>query len=137
MTYQELVAAVRRQGGLEPDAADEALAATLEILGERLSGGAAEVMAAQLPAPAAAALRRRRTEEAHAWSLTDLAARVAAVIGVDAAQGANAVQAALRAVAESVDQERLDRVRDQLPSDVARLLQRQGEGDTGAVQTGA
>jgi hypothetical protein len=47
------------------------------------------------------------------------------------------VQAALRAVAGAVDEDLLDRIRDQLPSDLARMLQRTDEGDTSAVHTGA
>jgi hypothetical protein len=47
------------------------------------------------------------------------------------------VQASLRAIAGAVDEDLLGRVREQLPSDLMRMLQREDEGDTSALQTGA
>jgi hypothetical protein len=80
---------------------------------------------------------RGRTPEPEQGSLTDIAERVGAAIGTDATGGANLVQASLRAVAEAVDRDLLDRIRAQLPSDLQRLLQTEHEGDTSAVHTGA
>jgi uncharacterized protein (DUF2267 family) len=137
MTDEELISAVAEQGGLGADEARAGLDATLEALGARLAGGSVDELAGALPAQAADALRRGRTPEAEAGSLTDIAERVGAATGTDATAGANAVQASLRAVAAAVDQDLLDRLRDQLPSDLARMLQRTDEGDTSALHTGA
>jgi hypothetical protein len=70
-------------------------------------------------------------------SLTDIAERVGAATGGDATSGANVVQASLRAVAGGVDEDLLGRIREQLPSDLVRMLQGEDEGDTSALQTGA
>jgi uncharacterized protein (DUF2267 family) len=137
MTDQELIARVREQSGAGADEAQAGLGATLEALGERLAGGSVDELAAALPAEASAALRRGRTPEPQTGSLTDISAGVAEATGNDATQGANLVQASLRAVAGGVDQDLLDRIRGQLPSDLARMLQRTDEGDTSALQTGA
>jgi hypothetical protein len=66
-----------------------------------------------------------------------MTARVGQGTGAAATEGANPVQASLRAVGGAADQPVLDRIRDQLPSDLARMLQRTGEGDTSALRTGA
>jgi uncharacterized protein (DUF2267 family) len=137
MTDDELTAATAEQGGVGADEARAGLEATLEALGARLAGGSVDELASVLPAQAADALRRGRTPEPEQGSLTDISERVGAATGTDATAGANLVQAALRAVAGAVDQERLDRIRDQLPSDLSRMLQRRDEGDTSAVHTGA
>jgi uncharacterized protein (DUF2267 family) len=136
-TYDELVEAVRGQAGVDGAQAGTGLDAALEALGERLAGGAVDDLAAALPEGAAVALRRGRTAEAQPGSSTDLAERVGAATGTDATQGANLLQAALRAIAQNLDDGLLVRVRGQLPSDLARLLQRRDEGDEGAVHTGA
>jgi uncharacterized protein (DUF2267 family) len=137
MTDQELVGAVARQGGLSDDEARAGLSATLEALGARLAGGSVDSLADALPGDAADALRRGRTPEPEQGSLMDLSERVGSAVGGDTTAGANLVQASLRAVAGAVDQDLLDRVRAQLPSDLQRMLQPEDEGDTSAVHTGA
>lgn len=137
MTDQELISAVARQSGAGADEARAGLQATLDALGTRLAGGLVDELAPALPPDAADALRRGRTPEPEQGSLTDIAERVGAAIGTDATGGANLVQASLRAVAEAVDRDLLDRIRAQLPSDLQRLLQTEHEGDTSAVHTGA
>jgi uncharacterized protein (DUF2267 family) len=137
MTDDELIAAAAEQGGLGADEARAGLEATLEALGARLAGGSVDELAGALPAGAADALRRGRTPEPERGSLTDISERVGAATGTDATAGANVVQASLRAIAGAVDQDLLDRIRAQLPSDLQRMLQRTDEGDTSALQTGA
>ena len=137
MTGDELIAAVRDRAGVSDDEARAGLSATLDALGARLAGGSADELAAALPPDAADALRRDRTPEPQQGSLTDIAERVGAATGGDATSGANLVQASLRAVAGAVDDDLLGRVREQLPSDLMRMLQREDEGDTSALQTGA
>jgi uncharacterized protein (DUF2267 family) len=137
MTECELTAAVRSQAGVSDDEARAGLTATLEALGGRLAGGSVDELAAALPSDAADALRRGRTPEPQPGSLTDIAERVGAATGGDATSGANLVQASLRAVAGAVDDDLLARIREQLPSDLMRMLQREDEGDTSRLQTGA
>jgi uncharacterized protein (DUF2267 family) len=137
MTDAELTAAVRDQAGVSDDEARAGLSATLEALGARLAGGSVDELAAALPAEAADALRRGRTPAPQQGSLTDISERVGAATGGDATTGANLVQASLRAVAGAVDEDLLGRIREQLPSDLMRMLQREDEGDTSRLQTGA
>jgi uncharacterized protein (DUF2267 family) len=137
MTDDELIDAVRDRAGVSDDEARAGLEATLGALGARLAGGSVDELAAALPASAGDALRRGRTPEPEQGSLTDLSERVGAATGGDATSGANLVQASLRAIAGAVDEDLLGRVREQLPSDLMRMLQREDEGDTSALQTGA
>ncbi|HEV2770110.1 MAG TPA: DUF2267 domain-containing protein, partial [Solirubrobacteraceae bacterium] len=74
---------------------------------------------------------------AQAGTGPELYAQVARRLGLEDDQAANRVQGALRALAGAVDEERLDRVRSQLPTDVGRMLQREDEGDTSQLHTGA
>ncbi|MEJ2870966.1 DUF2267 domain-containing protein [Actinomycetospora sp. OC33-EN08] len=50
MQQHEFVSAVRESTGLDNEAAERALQATLTVLGQRLAGGEAKDLAAQLPA---------------------------------------------------------------------------------------
>jgi len=137
MTASDLTAAVRDQARVSDDEARAGLEATLDALGARLAGGAVDELAAALPAEAADALRRGRTPTPEPGSLGDISERVGAATGGDATSGANLVQASLRAIAGAVDDDLLGRIRAQLPSDLMRLLRREDEGDTSALQTGA
>jgi len=137
MTHEELVDAVRDQATLDEARAERALEASLESFGERLSAGAADELAAQLPERDAAALLRRAGGQAAAGGTVDLAQRVAERAGVSMPDAANLVQATLRAITRAVDRERIDRIRAQLPADLSRLLQRADEGDTSQLRTGA
>ena len=58
-------------------------------------------------------------------------------MGIDETAAPDRVQAALRAIARGIAQDRLDRVRSQLPDDVGRMLIREDEGDTSRLRTGA
>jgi uncharacterized protein (DUF2267 family) len=137
MTGADLTPAVRDLAGVSDDEARAGLEATLEALGARLAGGAVDELAAALPGEAADALRRGRTPTPEQGSLADISERVGAASGGDATSGANLVQASLRAIAGTVDEDLLGRIREQLPSDLMRLLQREDEGDTSQLQTGA
>jgi uncharacterized protein (DUF2267 family) len=117
--------------------AERAVLAVLQVVGAHLSDGAARELAEVLPEPAAGALRHPGDRVAHAGTGPELYAQVARRRGVSEAAAADEVVGVLRAVASGVDQERLDRVRAQLPADVARMLAREDEGDTSALHTGA
>jgi uncharacterized protein (DUF2267 family) len=51
MTYDEFIEAVEQRAHVERDVAEQATRATLETLSERLTGGEADDVAAQLPKP--------------------------------------------------------------------------------------
>jgi uncharacterized protein (DUF2267 family) len=133
MTHEQLVQAVQGRAGLDEAQAERAL----EAFGERLSAGAADELAAQLPDRDADALRRSAGGQADAGGSVDLAQRVAGRAEVSTAEAANLLQAALRAITAAVDRDRIDRVQAQLPADLSRLLQQTAEGDTSQLRTGA
>lgn len=146
MELDGLVATVRGQSDLASEQeARASLLAVLEVVGAHVGRGGAEELAAGLPQEAARALRAGAGvspqpgggASPQAGTGPQLYAQVARRLGLEDDQGANRVQGALRALAGAVDQERLDRVRSQLPTDVGRMLQREDEGDTSQVRTGA
>jgi uncharacterized protein (DUF2267 family) len=106
MTHAELIDAVREHAALDDVQAERALEASLESFGERLSGGAADELAKQLPDRDAAALRRRASGQAAPGGAIDLAQHIAERAGVAPADGANVLQAAMRAMTAAV---RVDR----------------------------
>lgn len=148
MDFDKLVGAVREQSGVASgDEARESLLGVLEAVGGHIGLGGAQELASQLPDPAAAALRRgagRSPERtggggapARPGTGPDLYAQVATRLGIDEQAAPDRVQGALRAIAHDIDQDRLDRVRSQLPADVSRMLIREDEGDTSRLHTGA
>lgn len=148
MDFDQLVAIVRAQSGAaSDDQARESLLAVLEVVGAHVGMGGAQELAAELPAPAAEALRRGAGPSPDPTSAggapaqpgtgPQLYAQVADRLGIDEATAPDRVQGALRAIARGIDQDRLDRVRSQLPDDVGRMLIHEDEGDTSRLRTGA
>ncbi len=138
MELRELLDRVRDDSSTTTqEEAERAVLAVLQVVGGHLSDGAARELAEALPEPAAGALRHPGDRAAHPGTGPDLYAQVAQRLGLSDAAAADKVAGVLRAVAGGVDQERLDRVRAQLPADVARMLAREDEGDTSALRTGA
>jgi len=146
MDLDQLVTTVRGQSDLASDQeARESLLVVLEVVGAHVGRGGAEELAAGLPEDVAGALRTGAGVSSRpgggappqAGTGPQLYAQVARRLGLEEDQAANRVQGALRALAGAVDQERLDRVRSQLPTDVGRMLQREDEGDTSQLRTGA
>ena len=102
-------------------AAENAITAALETLNERIIGGEARDLAAQLPKEIQPALRPK-AEEAEGFSLEELYRRVAEHKGVDietAHMDASVVMGVLR---EAVTPGELDDVMAQLPEDFNTLL---------------
>jgi uncharacterized protein (DUF2267 family) len=104
LQYQEFLQRVQEQiNATEPAtqtqrAAEQAITATLQTLSERLTGGEATDLAAQLPEELKAPLQRS-AEEAEGFSLEEFYGRVAEREGVDietARHDASAVMSVLR-----------------------------------------
>lgn len=138
----DFIETVRTQAGLADDAeAGRAAAAVLEALGGRIASGNVQALAAALPTPLAAALRRGSDGEAHAGGTMELADRTKEILDAEEGEGVSAdpldlVVAVLRGVADTVDREVVDKLSSQLPADLTQLLVAQEEGDTSEVQTG-
>ena len=148
MDFDQLVGAVRTQSGGDSDhQARESLLAVLEVVGAHVGLGGAQELAAELPDPARQALRRgagRSPEPTGAGGAPaqpgtgpQLYAQVAHRLGIDEAAAPDRVLGTLRAIAREIDQDRLDRIRSQLPGDVGRMLIHEDEGDTSRLRTGA
>ena len=134
---------VRTLAGLADDAeAERAATAVLEALGGRIAGGNVLALAAELPAPLAAALRRGSDGEAHAGGTMELADKTKEILAerdeeerVDA-DPLDLVVAVMRGVATTVDRSVVDNLGEQLPADLTQLLIAEEQGDTSEVQTG-
>lgn len=139
----EFIETVRTLAGLADDAeAERAATAVLEALGGRIAGGNVLALAAELPAPLAAALRRGSDGEAHAGGTMELADKTKEILGardeeerVDA-DPLDLVVAVMRGVATTVDRSVVDNLGEQLPADLTQLLIAEEQGDTSEVQTG-
>ena len=97
-------------------AAERAIAATLETLSERVTGGEAADLAAQLPEELQAPLRRA-PEAAEGLSLEEFYQRVAEREGVDIETARNDASAVMTVLGLAVTPGELDDVMAQLPSE--------------------
>ena len=139
----DFIETVRTLAGLADDAeAERAATAVLEALGGRIAGGNVLALAAELPAPLAAALRRGSDGEAHAGGTMELADKTKGILAerdeeerVDA-DPLDLVVAVMRGVATTVDRSVVDNLGEQLPADLTQLLIAEEQGDTSEVQTG-
>jgi uncharacterized protein (DUF2267 family) len=102
-------------------AAENALTATLETLNERLSGGEARDLAAQLPEEIQPTLRPK-AEEAEGFLLEEFYRRVAEREGADIETARIDASAVMRVLREAVTPGELDDVMAQLPEDFNSLL---------------
>lgn len=123
--YDEFIEKVLERAGVPPDQATVLTAATLQTLAERITGGEARDLAAQLP-KAMQELLRKTGEEAEAFSLDEFMRRVAeraAVRVTEARDGARAVFTTLR---EAVSGGEFKDVLAQLPKEYRELVQTAG-----------
>jgi uncharacterized protein (DUF2267 family) len=101
--------------------AENAITATLETLNERISGGEARDLTAQLPEEIQPALRPK-AEEAEGFLLEEFYRRVAEREGVDIETARVDASAVMRVLREAVTPGELDDVMAQLPEDFNALL---------------
>ena len=122
MQYQEFLQRVQEQiSASEPAtqtqrAAEQAITATLQTLSERLTGGEATDLAAQLPEELKAPLERS-AEEAERFSLEEFYERVAEREGVDLETARNHASAVMSVLRLAVTPGQLDDLMAQLPSE--------------------
>jgi uncharacterized protein (DUF2267 family) len=122
LDYTEFLRRVEQQiGATQPitdtqRAAEQAITATLETLSERLTGGEASDLAAQLPAQLQAPLERS-AEEAEGFSLEEFYRRIAEREGADVDTARNDASAVMTVVGMAVTAGQLDHLRSQLPAE--------------------
>ena len=107
-----------------------AIRATLQTLGERLYGGEADDLAAQLPEEIGAYLRTGESNER--FSLDEFCRRVADREGVDRPDATYHARVVMEVVGEAVSQGEMDDVRAQLPAEYDPLFE---AGSTGQMST--
>jgi uncharacterized protein (DUF2267 family) len=120
MKYDEIIARVAERTGLFEGDADALTRATLATLAERISGGEARDLAAQLPGPLQDALLPTK-EQAEAFGFDEFVNRVAERCRRDPTASKSAVDAVLATLREAVTPGEFDDVLSQLPRDFHRL----------------
>lgn len=127
MNYHEFLGAVQNQARLDNDsAAVSAVRATLETLGERLAGGQAEHIAAQLPEEIGYYLEQPDKDES--FELDDFYQRVAEREGVDYPNAVYHARIVMRVLSDAVTPGEMKDLRAQLPDEFDDLFDLDGEG---------
>jgi uncharacterized protein (DUF2267 family) len=120
MRYEEFIARVAENVGVSNDEAEKLTRAVLATLAERITGGEARDLAAQLPLPLQNPLLPAR-EEAEAFSFEEFVRRTAERAGTDPGVAEMAVDAVMATLRDAVTPGEFDDVLAQLPEDFKRL----------------
>jgi uncharacterized protein (DUF2267 family) len=120
MKYEEIIALVSERTGLYGGEAVALTRATLTTLAERISGGEARDLAAQLPGPLQDSLLPTE-EEAEGFSFDEFVDRVSERSGLDPAVAETGVVAVMTTLRDAVTPSEFDNVLSQLPRDFQRL----------------
>jgi uncharacterized protein (DUF2267 family) len=121
MRQDEFMTKVGQRADVSLETADALTAATLQALAERISGGEAEDLAAQLPAE----LKPHLTgadEPAQRFGAEEFVRRVAERAGTDPDRARTGVRAVFTTIRESVTSGEIDDLTAQLPKDFAELV---------------
>ncbi|PWU47907.1 DUF2267 domain-containing protein [Micromonospora globispora] len=121
VNYAEFREAVAKRAGLPPPEADNIVRATLTTLTERISGGEADDLAAQLPEE----LREHMHKDVDFGERLDLAEflnEVRARAGVDRQRAAEGIRAVLTTLRDAVSAEEFKDMASELPKDIQQLL---------------
>jgi uncharacterized protein (DUF2267 family) len=128
MNYDEFTGNVQNRARLaSTDEAIKAIRATLETLAERLHGGEAQNLAAQLPEEVGHYLTDSDTSET--FDMDEFLERVAKREGVDLPESVHHARAVMTVVQEAVSAGEVADVREQLPDDYAPLFEAGSEGE--------
>jgi uncharacterized protein (DUF2267 family) len=119
--YAEFVKAVAARAGLPRDEAETLTRSTLRVLGERLTGGEAEDLRAQLPRELQEDLLPA-SEQAEDFDVDEFSRRVAQRTGIDEADAGAAVVAVLATIRDAVSEGEFDDVMSQLGREFAELV---------------
>ncbi|MET8308821.1 MULTISPECIES: DUF2267 domain-containing protein [unclassified Micromonospora] len=121
MEYEQLIATVRRRGGLGENEAVRSVQAVLSVLGERLAGREADHLAAQLPERLNPSVTRN--PRGRQWDIGDFLKHVGdREQCADADQVRQHAQAVLRTVAEALDDDERHDLLAQLPAGIIDLF---------------
>jgi uncharacterized protein (DUF2267 family) len=121
MDYATFTRATAERAGLPEETAERIEHATLQTLADRISGGEAQDLAAQLPTRLQPDLRPPR-EEAEAFGLDEFVRRVAERGDVGPDEARTGVAAVLTTMREAVTPGEFDDVLAQLPREYGELV---------------
>ena len=125
MKYEEFITNVAERVGMAPEKTEKVVAAVFRTLGERLSGGEAEDLRAQLPKQLQAHLVSPE-ENAQGFGIEEFARRVAQRAGVDEAEAGAGAIAVLDTLRDAVSPGEFDDVLAQLGREFAALVDARG-----------
>ncbi len=128
MTYDEFLEHVQERTGLDRPLAELATQATVSTLAERISGGEAEDVAAELP-PELLSWMAKSAEYPEVFGAEDFVRRVRAKVpALQPEEAEDVVRAVLTTVREVVSRKEVLDTLSQLPMDVRRLFAQRIEG---------
>jgi uncharacterized protein (DUF2267 family) len=125
MNHEQFVSSVAERAGVDPEHAEELTRAALATLAERITGGEARDLAAQLPVPLQNPLLSA-DEEAEAFSLDEFIRRTAQRAGTDRDTADIGVAAVMTTLRESVSSGEFDDVMSQLPQEFRGVAEIRG-----------
>lgn len=129
MKYDEFVKHVHNRARISSrEEAIGAVRATLETLAERLAGGEASDLAAQLPQEIAVYLQHDKAGSGERFSLDEFFDRVSAREGVDLPVAVYHARVVIEVLGEAVTTGEMNDIRSQLPSEFDRLFEAGSEG---------
>jgi len=135
MKHDEFIGQVQHRARLSSrGAAERATRATLETLAERLAGGEAKDLAAQLPPELAEHLRGEWSAMGDRFSLDEFFRRVSQREGVDVPDAVFHARAVIEVLNEAVSRGEMDDVRAQLPAEFDRLFEAGSTGQMPAAE---
>jgi uncharacterized protein (DUF2267 family) len=119
--YQTFIDTEAQKAGLPKDQAENVAHATLKTLADRISGGEAEDLAAQLPKPLKEDLHKDR-EPAESFDVDEFIRRVSERAHVDPETARNGAMAVLTTVREAVTPGEFADLTSQLSQDYSELV---------------
>lgn len=124
MKHDEFIGQVQHRARLSSRGeAERATRVTLETLAERLAGGEAKDLAAQLPQEIGEHLRGEWSGRGERFSLDEFFRRVSLREGVDLPEALYHARAVIEVLSEAVSKGEIDDVRAQLPAEFNRLFE--------------
>jgi len=129
LKYEEFITQVQRRADLGSRKEEErATRATLETLAERLAGGEAKDLAAQLPHELAAYLQQPLAGIGESLSLAEFFQRVSQREGVALPDASYHARVIIALLSEVVTMGEIENVKAQLPADFRQLFEVENEG---------
>jgi uncharacterized protein (DUF2267 family) len=119
--YKTFIETEAQRAGLPQDQAEHVAHATLKTLADRITGGEAEDLAAQLPTPLKDDLHKEQ-ENAEAFDVDEFVRRVSERAHVDESTARTGAVATMITVSEAVTPGEFDDITSQLPQEYRELV---------------